>query len=69
MAVVDSTATEVQALDEAQRRGWTFDKLEGNLILIKRLLDGDWEDDFLIVPPGQSVAMSYDRDVMACVSV
>ncbi len=68
MAVVESTGTEAQALDEAQRRGWTFDKLEGNLILIKRLLDGDWDEDFLIVPPGQSVAMSYDRDVIACFS-
>ncbi len=67
MAVVDSTATEKQALDEAQRRGWTFDKLAGNLVIIRRLLEGDWEEDFLIVPPGSSVTMSYDRGVMGCV--
>lgn len=68
MALGDSTETEKQALDEAERRGWTFDKLAGDFILIKRLLLGDWEDDFLIVQPGESVAMSYDWGVMNCIS-
>jgi hypothetical protein len=69
MTVADSTQTEILAQEEAQKRGWSFAKLAGNLILIKRLLDGDWEQDFLIVQPGSSVTMSYDWDVMGCVPV
>lgn len=66
MDVVDSTTAETQAVVEAQRRGWTFDRLAGDLILIRRLLDADWDEDFLVVEPGHEVAMSYDWGVMAC---
>jgi hypothetical protein len=66
MAVVNSDETEYKAQEEAQSRGWTFEKLAGDLILIKRLLDGDWDENFLIVSPGASVAMTYDRSVMGC---
>ena len=30
----------------------------------RRLLDGDWERDFLVVRPGERVVMSYDDDVV-----
>jgi hypothetical protein len=66
MRVVDSTTAENQAIAESQRRGWDFEKIVGDLILMKRLLDGDWDDDFLIASPGSMVAMSYDWGVMDC---
>jgi hypothetical protein len=66
MGVGDSTAVEAKARDEAARRGWTFERLAGDLILIRRLLEGDWETDFLILQPGQTIAMTYDEEVVGC---
>lgn len=60
-----TSGAELRARGDADRRGWTFDKLAGELILIKRLLDADWgAEDFLILQPGERLAMSYDEDVI-----
>ena len=56
------------AVDEAKRRGWTYEKIAGSLGLFRRLLAGDWTgDDFLILEPGQKVAASYDGGVICAV--
>lgn len=58
---------ETQAREEADRRGWAFERVTADLILIQRLLDGDWQEDFLVVHPGEQVGMSYDTDIVkAC---
>jgi hypothetical protein len=67
MGVGDSVAVETLTQDEAARRGWTFERIAGDLVLIRRLLEGDWGSDFLILEPGQQVAMTYDDEVMGCV--
>ncbi len=66
MGIAIGAAVEARAQAEAARRGWTFDRLTGDLVLIRRLLNGDWEDDFLLVPPGQQVIMTYDEGVIGC---
>ncbi len=34
-------------------------------MLIRRLIEGDWGDsDFLVLQPGQRLAMSYDDSVV-----
>ncbi len=66
MGTGDSTAVEQQAQDEATRRGWTFERMAGDLVLIRRLLAGDWETDFLILEPGQQIKMTYDDEVVGC---
>ena len=51
----------------ADERGWAFRKEAGNLGLITRLVNGDWNDeDFLIVPPGHRIVANYDENVMTC---
>ena len=37
------------------------------MVLVRRLLFGDWERDFLILDPGQSLKMTYDENVIGCV--
>jgi hypothetical protein len=68
MAVADpsaAAAVEAFARDDANRRGWTFEKLAGELILVRRLLDADWgAEDFLVLQPGERLAMSYDEAVI-----
>jgi hypothetical protein len=34
---------------------------------MKRLLDVDWERDYLILQPGEKLAMTYDHNVVGCV--
>jgi hypothetical protein len=58
-------ATEQRAREEADARGWTFDRLIGELLLVKRLVDGDWDPcDFLVIQPGQQVAMALDEGII-----
>ena len=68
MAVADArvaAAAEAQARHDAERRGWTFEKLTGELILVRRLINGDWgAEDFLVLQPGERLAMSYDEAVI-----
>jgi len=65
MGVADAAAAEARARDEAERRGWMFDRLAGQLLLVRRLIDGDWaEADFLVLRPGERLAMSYDEAVI-----
>jgi hypothetical protein len=60
-----AATVEAQARDDAERRGWTFEKLAGELILVRRLVDGDWApEDFLVLQPGECLAMSYDEAVI-----
>jgi hypothetical protein len=68
MAVADPAVAgdaEARARGDAERRGWTFEKLAGELILVRRLIDADWgPEDFLVIQPGMRLAMSYDDDVI-----
>jgi len=66
MGVGDSSHIEAQARAQAEQRGWRFDRLAGDLVLIRRLLYGDWDEDFLVVLPGQRIKMTYDDRVMEC---
>jgi hypothetical protein len=58
---------EARARDDAERRGWRFDTLAGELMLIRKLIDGEWDEDMLVVAPGEQLAMSYDEGVVKSV--
>jgi hypothetical protein len=56
--------------EEAASRGWTFEKLTGDMSMIQRLVDGKWDDrEFLVVPPGHRVVASYDERIIAAEKV
>ncbi len=53
------------AREEASRLGWTFEKIRGDLSLIQRMVDGQWDkEEFLIVQPGEKVAATYDDSII-----
>ena len=52
----------------AEKHYWEFEKITGDLSLLRRLLAGDWNEDFLIVPPGKRIQSSYDDGVIEIAS-
>ncbi len=67
MGVEPDDRFEQQARTQAAQRGWTFTKVEGDMSLIRALVDGPWDDArFLVVPPGQRVAASFDDNIIKC---
>jgi len=52
------------AAQRAQQKGWTFEEVEGSLGLLRKLTNGNWDDDFLVLQPGETLQASYDDGVM-----
>lgn len=49
----------------AQSHGWEYAELKGDLSLVERLANGEWEsEDFLRVEPGKRVIESFDQLVI-----
>ena len=55
---------EQHAKNFAEKHHWEYEKIIGDLSLLQRLICGDWNDDFLIVPPGKQIQTAYDDNVI-----
>jgi hypothetical protein len=64
MQIGDGSEVEQRARDDAQRRGWNFERLQGDSVLIQKLLYGEWEKDFQVIRPGERLKMTYDEAVI-----
>ena len=64
LGVGDPSKVAEKARRDAERRGWAFERVAGDLVLIRRLIFGDWNEDYLVLQPGQSIAMSMDDNVI-----
>jgi hypothetical protein len=64
MGVGSTQGVEATARADAERRGWAFERVAGDMVLVRRLLNGDWDDDFVTLKPGQRLGMSYDDNVI-----
>ena len=53
-----------QARVEANEKNWTYEEKTGDLTLFRRLLAGDWNGEFLVVPPGHEIVATYDDDIV-----
>ena len=54
---------------EAAEKGWKFEVLDGSTSIFHRLLAGDWNDDFLVVPPGHQIVTSNDDQILTVAPV
>lgn len=55
----------------ARRKEWKYTELDGDDSLFRKLVDTDWLDpanaddpDFLVVPPGKTIAESFDLSIL-----
>jgi hypothetical protein len=65
MGVEPDDRFERQAREEASQRQWKFERLQGDMSLIRQLVDGPWsEEQFLTVPPGKKIVPSYDERII-----
>ena len=64
VGVGNGAKVEDQAREEANKHGWAYERVVGDLILVRRLLNADWQDDFVVLQPGQKLVMSYDEDIL-----
>jgi hypothetical protein len=56
---------ETEAKAEADKCGWAYSTLRGDLRLIRMLVNAEWDPkDFLVVQPGQRIVARYDADVI-----
>jgi hypothetical protein len=66
MGVEPDGSFERRAREEAATRGWAFEKLAGDLGMIQRLVNGEWnQKEFLVVPARHRIAASYDHAIIA----
>ncbi|MHB0875648.1 MAG: DUF1638 domain-containing protein [Anaerolineae bacterium] len=56
-----------KACEDADKNGWEFERLRGDARLLHKLLHGEWDEEFLRVPPGEAIGVTYDEDIVrAC---
>ncbi len=65
MGIAPDDFFEQQAREKAAKRGWNFEKMQGDIRLIERLLNGPWDsEDFLYVPPGHEIILTHDDQIV-----
>lgn len=51
---------------DAEERGWKFAVERGDIGLIERMLNGEWDArEFLVVPPGHRVVADYTENIIS----
>lgn len=66
MGVEPDASFEERTRQDASKQGWAFEKIKGDMGLLQRLVNGQWDErEFLIVPPGFQIVAKYDEGVMS----
>ena len=48
----------------AEQRNWSFEKRKGDMTLLEKLFSGNWDDDFLMVKPGEKIIPRNDDQIL-----
>jgi hypothetical protein len=48
----------------AEAKGWTFEQRRGDLTLLQKLFAGQWDEDFVVIKPGQAIRSRNDETVL-----
>lgn len=70
MGMQADAAYEAKAREKADERGWRFEKMPGDMRLIRSLIRGEWPaQDFLVIEPGMRVTTSFDETIVKAETV
>jgi hypothetical protein len=64
MGVEPDNRFEDKTRADAAERGWDFEKVTGDISLLRRLVDGEWNEDFIVVSPGSHLAATWDDRII-----
>ena len=65
MGIEDLPDYQEKAKKEALEKKWEFEKIDGDISLLKKLIDGQWpENEFLMLEPGEKIAASNDEGIV-----
>jgi len=64
MGVEPDGSFEERARELAAERRWAFEALDGDLALLRRLVDGPWDEDFLVLQPGERAAATLGPEIL-----
>lgn len=64
MGICEERRQIAAARSRARENEWEFEVQRGNLDLLRRLFEGDWNDDFVVVPPGGMIVARQDAAVL-----
>jgi hypothetical protein len=65
MGVEPDGSFEERTRELATERSWEFEALDGDLGLLRRLVDGPWDaEGFLVLRPGQRAAATLGDEVI-----
>ena len=63
--VGDTETCKESAKSEARECSWEYEEVRGDMAILQRLVDGQWDkEDFLVVVPGDTVQPSLDDEVI-----
>jgi hypothetical protein len=66
MGVEPDGSFEERTRQDAQERGWVYEKVQGDMSLLQRMLSGQWDEkEFLVVPPGYQIVAKYDEGIIS----
>jgi hypothetical protein len=70
MGVEPDDRFERHTREQAEERGWRYEKVAGDMGMIQRLVDGAWDArEFLVVPPAHRIVARYDDGIIAAEAV
>lgn len=64
MGVCDEAGFIATAEERSRENNWELEVRDGDISLLGKLLDGQWDDDFLIVKPGQTITARNNDDIL-----
>lgn len=64
MGVCDERQFIEKTQQEAASRNWQFELRKGSMSMLAKLFAGQWDNDFLIVPPGRKIAARNDDAIL-----
>ncbi len=65
MGVEPDDRFERHSRERAQEKGWIFEKICGDITLLRDLVNGPWDvDRFLTVPPGGCIRARYEDEII-----